>query len=120
MNFTISKIIAVMAASIFLMSVPVALGMRSIALDESPGLADKQGSSPLNQNSIVLAANDNNEPDDAEKAASGSGSKESETESKPTVESQEKSSKTKPRPLKPFVPSEKIPGDQAVDFPVDI
>ena len=114
------KLIAVTAASIFFMGVPVALGMRCIALDESPGLADRQGSSPLKQNSIVLAANDNIEPNDAEKAASGSGSKGSKTETKPTVEGQEKSSKTKPRPLKPFVPSEKIPGDQAVDFPVDI
>ena len=114
------KLIAAMAAWIFLTSVPVALGMRSIALDESPGLTDKQGSSPLKQNSILLAANDNNKPGDTEKAASGSESKGSETESKPTVESKEKSSKTKPRPLKPFVPSEKIPGDQAVDFPVDI
>jgi hypothetical protein len=120
MNFTISRIIAVTAASIFFMGVPVALGMRSNALAESPAPADRQGSSPLKQNSIVLAANDNNKPDDAEKAASGSGSKGSETESKPTVEGQEKSSKTKPRPLKPFVPSEKIPADQAVDFPVDI
>jgi hypothetical protein len=114
------KLIAVTAASIFLMGVPVALGMRSIALDESPGPADRQDSNPLKQNSIVLAANDNSKPDDTEKAASGSESKGSETESKPTVEGREKSSKTKPRPLKPFVPSEKIPGDQAVDFPVDI
>ncbi len=102
------------------MGVPVASEMRAIGLDESPGLADMRGSNPLKQDSIVLAANDNNKPDDTEKAASGSGSKGSETESKPTVEGQEKSSKTKPRSLKPFVPSEKIPGDQAVDFPVDI
>jgi hypothetical protein len=120
MNFTISKYIAVTAAWIFLMGVPVASGMRSIALDESPGLADMRGSNLLKQESIVLAANDNNKPDDTEKAASGSESKGSETESKPTVEGKEKSSKTKPRPLKPFVPSERIPGDQAVDFPVDI
>ena len=102
------------------MSVPVALGMRSIALDESPGLANMQGSNPLKQNSIVLAANDNNRPDDTEKATSGSETKGSEIESKTTVEGKEKSSNTKPRPLKPFVPSEKIPGDQVVDFPVDI
>ncbi len=101
------------------MGVPVALGMRSIALDESPGPADRQGSSPLKQNSIVLAANDNSKPDDTEKAASGPESKGSETESKPALRAGT-NHRSKARPLKPFVPSEKIPGDQAVDFPVDI
>ena len=114
------ELIAAMVAWIFLMGVPVALGMRSNALAESPGPADMRGSNPLKQESIVLAANENNKPDDTEKAASGSGSKGSEIESKTTVEGKEKSSDTKPKPLKPFVPSEKIPGDQAVDFPVDI
>ena len=120
MNFTICKIIAVTAASIFLMGVPVASEMKAIGLDESSGPADVQGSNPLKQESIVLAANDNNKPDDTEKATSGSETKGSEIESKTTVEGKEKSSHTKPRPLKPFVPSEKIPAEQAVDFPVDI
>jgi hypothetical protein len=114
------KLIAVTAASIFLMGVPVALSMRSNALDESHGPANMQGSNSLKQNSIVLAANENYKPDDAEKAASGSGSKGSETESKPATDDKNKSSNAKSKPLKPFVPSEKIPGDQAVDFPVDI
>ncbi len=30
------------------------------------------------------------------------------------------SNETESKPLKPFVPSEEIPADQAVDFPVDI
>jgi len=120
MNFTISKYIAVTAASILLMSTPLASEMRAIGLYESSGQADMQGSNSLKQNSIVLAANDNSNPDDTEKATSGSTSKGSQTESKTTLEGQEKSSNAKPRPLKPFVPSEKIPGGQAVDFPVDI
>jgi hypothetical protein len=114
------ELIAAMAVWIFLMSVPVASEMRAIGLDESSGLADVQGSNSLRQEAIVLAANDNNRPDDTEKATSGSETKGSEIESKTTVEGKEKSSNTKPRPLKPFVPSEKIPGEQAVDFPVDI
>ena len=120
MNFTISKYIAVAAASMLLMGIPLASEMRAIGLDESSGQADVQGSNSLKQNSIVLAANDNNKPDDTEKATSGSETKGSEIESKTTVEGKEKSSNTKPRPLKPFVPSEKIPADQVVDFPVDI
>ena len=35
-----------------------------------------------------------------------------------TDDDKDKASETKP--LKPFIPSEKIPGEQAVDFPVDI
>ena len=114
------KLITAIAAWIFLMGAPVALGMHPIAPSTDHRRTESLACGTVMQNSIVLAANDNNKPDDTEKATSGSESKGSETESKPTVEGKEKSSKTKPRPLKPFVPSEKIPGDQAVDFPVDI
>ena len=120
MNFTISKYIAVTAASILLMSTPVALGMHPIAPTVDHGRTESLACGTVMPESIVLAANDNSKPDDKEKTTSGSVSKGSETESKTTVEGKEKSSNTKPRPLKPFVPSEKIPGGQAVDFPVDI
>ena len=114
------KLIAVTAASIFLLCLSMASEMRAIGLDESSGLADMQGSNPLKQESIVLAANDNNKPDDTEKATSGSETKGSEPESEPATDDKNKSSNAKSKPLKPFVPSEKIPGEQAVDFPVDI
>ena len=39
---------------------------------------------------------------------------------KPTVEKPQDMKKGKAGPLKKFVPSEKIPADQAVDFPADI
>ena len=120
MNFTISKLIAVMAAWIFLMSIPLASQMRATGLDESSGQPDVRGSNSLKQNSIGLAANDNRKPDDTEKATSGSENKGLEPESEPEAENKSKSSNAKSKPLKPFVPSEKIPGDQAVDFPVDI
>lgn len=38
----------------------------------------------------------------------------------PADDDKGKSSESKSKPLKPFIPSEKIPGEQAVDFPVDI
>jgi len=110
------KLIAAMAVLIFILCVPVASEMRAIGLDESSGPADVQGSNPLMQESIVLAANDNNRPDDTEKATSGSETKGSE----PATDDKNKSSNAKSKPLKPFVPSEKIPAEQAVDFPVDI
>lgn len=74
----------------------------------------------LNLESNVMAQNDNTAPDDSEKSDSGSENKGSESESKSTTDDKDNSVKTKSKPLKPFVPSEKIPGEQAVDFPVDI
>ena len=78
-------------------------------------LPEDSAFSNLNSLSIVLAQNDNTAAEDDEK---------SKTESEPTesesVAGEKKSSDEASKPLAPFVPSEKIPGDQAVDFPVDI
>ena len=120
MNFTISKYIAVTAASILLMSTPLASEMRAIGLDDSSGQADVQSSNSLKQNSIVLAANDKSDPDGNDKSKSVANGQEPKPESEPAADDKSKSSKAKSKPLKPFVPSEKIPGGQAVDFPVDI
>ena len=78
-------------------------------------LPEDSAFSNLNSLSIVLAQNDNTAAEDDEK---------SKTESEPTesesAAGEKKSSDEASKPLAPFVPSEKIPGDQAVDFPVDI
>ena len=78
-------------------------------------LPEDSAFSNLNSLSIVLAQNDNTAAEDDEK---------SKTESEPTesesAAGEKKSSDEESKPLAPFVPSEKIPGDQAVDFPVDI
>ena len=78
------------------------------------------GTHKISRNSIVVAQN---EPDsagsdskpavDTENRASGSGEEIMENVSKNPDEE-------KPEPLKPFVPSEEIPAEQAVDFPSDI
>lgn len=49
-------------------------------------------------------------------------SSKSDTETKKNTGStdDDKDKASKSQPLKPFIPSEKIPGEQAVDFPVDI
>jgi hypothetical protein len=70
----------------------------------------------LNLGTIVLAQNDKTASEDSEKSTSGSETDESEA----AADDEKKSSEDKSKPLKPFVPSEKIPGEQAVDFPVDI
>jgi hypothetical protein len=65
---------------------------------------------------VFWAQNDTSENEKTEGSKSGTETKKSES----TDDDKKKSSDATSKPLKPFVPSEKIPGDQAVDFPVDI
>ena len=62
----------------------------------------------------LWAQNDTGENEKAESSEPDAGTKESESTE------DDKGKTTKSKPLKPFVPSEKIPGEQAVDVPVDI
>ena len=78
-------------------------------------LPEDSAFSNLNSSSIVLAQNDNTAAEDDEKSKTES----EPTESEPAAD-EKKASESESKPLAPFVPSEKIPGDQAVDFPVDI
>ena len=68
------------------------------------------------QASIVSAQNDKNTTEDSEKTESEAVTGESEA----AAEGDKKSSEAESKPLKPFVPSEQIAGEQAVDFPADI
>ena len=75
------------------------------------------------QESNLLVQNDKSAPDDSDdqtKTSAGSETKGVASESEPATDDKKKSPNVKSKPLKPFVPSEKIPGEQAVDFPVDI
>ena len=65
---------------------------------------------------VFWAQNDTGENEKTDGSKSGAETKKSES----TDDDKGKTSKSKSKPLKPFVPSEKIPGEQAVDFPVDI
>jgi len=113
------KLIAVLALAIFSFCASLALGKHvnfpAAGIERPPGPAFET----LNLASIVFAQNDNTAPDDSEKSKSESEAKGSEAEPE-QVDKEKKSSKEALKPLKPFVPSEKIPGEQAVDFPVDI
>lgn len=68
------------------------------------------------QVAIVMAQNDERTAEETEKAESGSETGESES----ATDDDQKSSGAESKPLKPFVPSEQIAGEQAVDFPADI
>ena len=63
---------------------------------------------------ILWAQNDTGKKEKTESSKPGDDTKESESAE------DDKAKTTKSKPLEPFVPSEKIPGEQAVDFPVDI
>ena len=115
------KLIMVMTSVLILgLCPPLAMGKRV----DAPALENDFSENPTfgaeKVGSIVFAQNDNSTPDDETKTTSGSETSESKPESVPAEDEKNKSSKAESKPLKPFVPSEKIPGEQAVDFPVDI
>ncbi|MFC1830084.1 hypothetical protein ACFL0O_10785 [Thermodesulfobacteriota bacterium] len=65
-----------------------------------------------------LAQNDNRET--PSERNDGSNEKADNDTIRPDTPKKEKNAPKKTEPLKPFVPSEKIPADQGVDFPYDI
>jgi hypothetical protein len=108
--------IAVLAALIFIFCASLAVAEGAPFQATAIGRPVVRTFATLNLESKILAQNDKAASDDGDKSIS-----ESETdESEAAAGDEKKSSEDKAKPLKPFVPSEKIPGDQAVDFPVDI
>ncbi len=110
------RLIAVLAIWIacFCMSQALGKGANFPAVDN--GHSEGSAFASLKPQSTVLAQNDKTAAEDNKKSKSESGTNGSEA----AADDEKKSSEDKPKPLEPFVPSEKIPGDQAVDFPVDI
>ena len=113
------KLIAVMVVLTFILGAPMAMGKCVNAPTTDKELSECPTFGAVKRESIILAQNDNSTSEDKEKTTSGSETKGSEAESE-RVDEEKKSSKEASKPLEPFVPSEKIPGEQAVDFPVDI
>ena len=114
------KFIAALAVLTILMYAPINLAKQVNAAVTSHQRSRGPTTGAEKQESIVFAQNDNSTPDDKAKTTSGTDTTESKPESAPAEDEKNKSSKAESKPLKPFVPSEKIPGEQAVDFPVDI
>ena len=115
MNFTGHKFFATLILLIVsMMCFQPTLGLcvnRQVANLNQP---NNPVSGEMQLNSIVIAQNDTGENEKSD------GSK-TDTETKKSASADdEKDKASKSKPLKPFIPSEKIPGEQAVDFPVDI
>ena len=114
------KLIAALAALIFILGAPMAMGKRVNAPTTDRQLSEYPTFGAVKRESIIFAQNDSSTSEDKEKTTYGSETNGSGPESESADDDKNKSSNVKSKPLKPFVPSEKIPGDQAVDFPVDI
>ena len=84
----------------------------TIVLVIGMGAVPVMDTGPVEQ--TLWAQNDTGENEKSENSKTDTDTKKTE----PTDEEKDKTSKSKP--LKPFIPSEKIPGEQEVDFPVDI
>jgi hypothetical protein len=110
------KLIAALAALIFILGAQMAMGKPVDGTVTYRGVSVSPFFFTVNEDSIVLAQNDKTVSENSEKSPSGSETDGSET----AADDEKQSSEDKAKPLEPFVPSEKIPGDQAVDFPVDI
>jgi len=110
------QLIAALAALIFIPGGSIAIGMCVDDPSTNNGFSDYLTFGAEKPASIVLAQNEKPASEDSVTSPS-----ESETgESEAAADDDKKSSAAESKPLAPFVPSEKIPGDQEVDFPVDI
>jgi hypothetical protein len=110
------KPITALATLLLMLGAPMAIGMGDDAPSTKNRFSDNSSFGAEKKVAVVLAQNDRTDDDRSERSKSGSETMESEAAN----DDKNKESKAKSKPLKPFVPSEKIPGDQAVDFPVDI
>jgi hypothetical protein len=72
----------------------------------------------IHHTGIYFAQNDPKKPSNAVTAEDLSKAKEKETPAKSRTK--DKNAPKSPKQIKPFIPSEKIPADQGVDFPYDI
>ena len=120
MKIALNKHISTLVASIFIMTAPMAQGMRTVAPGEAPERTEIMPSTTVRQKPMMLAENEENTAEEKAQTATGTKDRESEPESGPETDNKEQSPQSKTAPLKPFRPSEEIAAEQAVDFPVDI
>ena len=111
-----NKLIAVLLALIFIPCAAMAIERHLDSADLGTLFSDNPIFDAKEQSSSILAQNDKSAAPESEKAESEPVTGESEA----TAEDDKKSSEAESTPPKPFVPSEQIAGEQAVDFPADI
>ncbi len=120
MKNTLSKSISALAAAIVILSAPITPAMNAVVTARNPGRTDILHQTTSTQETIVLAQNEETTTKDKNNTASGAQDQTPEPGTVPKADSNDPFTKSRAAPLRPFVPSEKIPAEQAVDFPVDI
>ncbi len=116
MNTHRAKLIAIAGLWILMPGFLVAPGSGWAAARQNPGQAADLDAGSTGQSPVALKKNTGNHPERETKANPDADSKKTE----PATDSGSRTGRTQTKPLTPFVPSEKIPADQAVDFPADI
>ena len=112
-----SKIlIAALAALMFSTVATMAIGKRANSVAPGNILSDGLIFDAKGQTSVVLAQNDESTSEESDQTESDSATGKADE----AADDDKKSSEAESKPLKPFVPSEQIAGEQAVDFPADI
>ena len=120
MKNTLGKSISALTAAIVILSAPITPGMNAVVAARNPGRTDILHQNTSTQKRIVLAQNEETTTEEKNNTASGGQDQTPEPGTAPETDSNDPSTKSRAAPLKPFVPSEKIPAEQAVDFPVDM
>ena len=102
------------------MTAPLVPGIPQGEPHDVSEMAEFMHSNAQKAETIRLAENEANAPNGNDKSRAASEKEAGKSASESGNGKSEQSKKAKSKPLKPFVPSEEIAAEQAVDFPVDI
>lgn len=112
--------ITAIAVLLYSMTAPLGAGIPQGHPGGVSETAEFMHSTPPNTEPIELAENTGSTSNSSEESRAASNNEAQESASESGTDKNEQSADTKSKPLKPFVPSEEIAAEQAVDFPVDI
>jgi len=118
MNHRVIKSIMAAALSIFILTVGVVPLPSAARAQQKPRLTAHLYADRQKFSSNALNENTGDQPDRRSRKEGDSDADSRKKE--PVADPGSRRDRLKPKPLTPFVPSEKIPADQAVDFPTDI
>jgi hypothetical protein len=114
------KIILVITLLTLAMSSPASPDRAPLVPGKTGARAENISPLSIKQDLIVIAENEQAVADSKSQAAGEKSEEASGSGVEATENSVKNSNEAETKPLKPFVPSEKIAAEQAVDFPVDI
>jgi hypothetical protein len=108
------------AMLLYNMTAPLVSGIPQGESHDVSVIAEFLRSTAQNTGTIRLAENEGSAPNGKDESRATSEKEIGKSASESGSGKSEQSKKAKSKPLEPFVPSEEIAAEQAVDFPVDI